>query len=373
MWAIVELRKRSLFCAEERIEKIKQVKSMATKRFNKTILELEANAVMWWPKNLTTKEADTSIVPLLLKTQAEFISILNIAPTDIQGLFKIIAASKVSANVFLKHLVVLSDYGGEQIQRLNINFKDIFPQSGGRYFFEYYKEEKKIRYIFKALPVKGALNNKRLLIDGPSLTKDHELSPIIEDLIALLMFGSSAVDDNISSILNKCEIGTLVGDEVALSKYVKQKYIWVSRITGGAAANTLGQIAQTYARDYLRDHLPKKYEVVRNGHISIVSDNDDIKPLPFDIVVMHKEKKVGVEVSFQVTTNSTIERKAGQAQSRQALLHRNGDYIAYIIDGAGNFQRKSAIKAICKHSDCTVAYSDEEFQLLVDFIASKLK
>ncbi len=345
---------------------------MAIKKYNKTILELETNAIMWWPKNLTTMEADTSVIPLLLKTQAEFISILNIAPTDLQGLFNIINASKVSANVFLKHLVVLSDYGGEQIQRLNINFKDIFPQKNNQHFFEFYSNEKKVRYDFKSLPIKGTLNNKKLFIDGPSLIHDCKITPLIEDLIALLMFGSSAVDDNISTILNKCEIGTLIGDETALNKYVKQKYIWVSRITGGAQANTLGQVAQTYVCDYLKNHLPKNYEVVRNGHISVSSDGDATKPLPFDIVVTHETKKVGVEVSFQVTTNSTIERKAGQAQSRQALLHKNGHYIAYIIDGAGNFQRRSAIGAICDHSDCTVAYSDDEFQSLVDFIVSKL-
>ena len=36
---------------------------MAIKKYNKTILELETNAIMWWPKNLTTMEADTSVIP----------------------------------------------------------------------------------------------------------------------------------------------------------------------------------------------------------------------------------------------------------------------------------------------------------------------
>lgn len=79
-------------------------------------------------------------------------------------------------------------------------------------------------------------------------------------------------------------------------------------------------------------------------------------------------RKYGIEISFQVTTNSTIERKAGQAADRQRLMHSDGYSIAYIIDGAGNFQRRSAVSEICSHSDCTVAYSQEEFRILANWI-----
>ncbi|GEM_PF-1552170 len=43
--------------------------------------------------------------------------------------------------------------------------------------------------------------------------------------------------------------------------------------------------------------------------------------MPFDVVVEKGNKKIGIEVSFQVTTNSTIERKAGQAADRMNLMH----------------------------------------------------
>ena len=84
-------------------------------------------------------------------------------------------------------------------------------------------------------------------------------------------------------------------------------------------------------------------------------------------------KKVGVEVSFQVTTNSTIERKSGQAFDRQALMHKNGHKIAYVIDGAGNFQRFAAISSICTYSDCTIAYTDSEFDVLANFAREVLE
>ena len=94
--------------------------------------------------------------------------------------------------------------------------------------------------------------------------------------------------------------------------------------------------------------------------------------MPFDLVIEKGKKKVGIEVSFQVTTNSTIERKAGQAADRQMLVHKSGYSIAYVLDGAGNFQRSSAISTICNHSDCTVAYTLSEFKVLSNWIKSVL-
>lgn len=91
--------------------------------------------------------------------------------------------------------------------------------------------------------------------------------------------------------------------------------------------------------------------------------------MPFDMIAEAPSgKRCAIEVSFQFTTNSTIERKAGQAQSRQSLLHRKGYCIAYVIDGAGNFERRSAISTICRYSDCTVTFRDSEIRRLANFL-----
>ena len=95
--------------------------------------------------------------------------------------------------------------------------------------------------------------------------------------------------------------------------------------------------------------------------------------MPFDMVAEAPNgKRCAIEVSFQFTTNSTIERKAGQAQSRQRLLHKKGHYIAYVMDGAGNFERRSAISTICRYSDCTVTFCDSEITKLASFLAQML-
>lgn len=114
-----------------------------------------------------------------------------------------------------------------------------------------------------------------------------------------------------------------------------------------------------------------KVKIINNGTI-ILDGYGKSSGMPFDIIVTKNDKSVGIEVSFQVTTNSTIERKAGQAEARKILMNAAGHKIAYVIDGAGNFQRTSAISMICQHSNCTVAYSDDEFDLLVSFVRESL-
>ena len=53
-------------------------------------------------------------------------------------------------------------------------------------------------------------------------------------------------------------------------------------------------------------------------------------------------------------------------------MSREGHFIAYVLDGAGNFSRTSALTRLCQSSDCTVAYSDAELNVLADFIRGKL-
>ena len=47
-------------------------------RYNRTLTELEANACKWWPENLVMLEAESSIIPTLVRTQDQFISILTL-------------------------------------------------------------------------------------------------------------------------------------------------------------------------------------------------------------------------------------------------------------------------------------------------------
>jgi len=337
--------------------------------YNRTREELESQACKWWPENLVIMEADASIVPILLRTQDGFISILTLAnPIDVDSVFDIMAASDYPANLFLKHLMVLTDFGSEPLQRINRDFQDYFPSGTIEYITNGVLKE----YSFSAIPSCGTLNNKKMRTDASGILQASEFGSLYKDIIVLLLFGSNATDDWIASIFSKCIVGNLMGNTEALKEFIKQRYIHVSRITRGAQSNDLGNAAQVYVQSYLERHLGSDYSISSNGSIPSVSHNDGRTLTTFDLSVEKNGRYVGIEISFQVTTNSAIERKAGQAQSRFIAVEATGNYIAYILDGAGNFQRTSALTTICENSHCSVAYTDAEFDVLIRFIREKL-
>ncbi len=340
-------------------------------KYKKTLADLEKVAIKWWPKTLEEQVAQSSVIPKLIQTQDEFISILKLSGHSPEQIFSVIEASQLAPNIFLKHLVVLADYGGELIKRLGKEFNVVFPRDAKTKTrrLQFIFLGKTHHYTFKALPVTG-LSNAKLKIDGKAIVKATPLDDLHKDLIMVLLFGGVSTASHMAA-LERCDLGGLMGKPHEIDLYVKQKYIQVSRITTGASANSLGQIAQIYVAEYLRSQLDDSYTVQSNGKVKLKS-YDSETGMPFDVVVKRGKRIVGVEVSFQVTSNSVIERKAALAEDRLAQMSKEGHYIAYVLDGAGNFSRGSALTTLCQSSDCTVAYSAGELDTLVDFIQGKL-
>jgi hypothetical protein len=301
------------------------------------IKDLENKALKFWPQKISEKEKNSSIIPKLIETQDKFISLLNISDaTPFKWKKTLLNTKTLSGNLFLKHLIVLSDIGGEKLMRFKKELPKVFKKG-----MKFIWDGKTFTYKFQTLTDKSNWNNKNLSADGEGLIKSVDLNPIMEDVCMLLLFGGSAINDNIpNDIIEKCMIGTMLGKTNELETFVKQRYIWVSRITGGAEANTLGQLTQNYVKEYLEAKLPDWR--INKDQLPKVSQNERTS-LSVDIVAKSPTGKFcAVEVSFQVTTNSTIERKAGQAQARQELLHANGHKIAYVIDGVGKYFKEAA-------------------------------
>ncbi|QTA90705.1 hypothetical protein [Desulfonema magnum] len=344
---------------------------MPQKNYRRSVDELRKLASMFWPSELSEQAAKISVIPVLLKTQDQFIAILSVPVPSLQNLFKIVTASSFSGNLFLKHLVILADFGGEQLQRINSNFKRLFPSGK----IDYLWNNASHTYKFQELPV-SHLTNARLGLAGKKLFKKREFDGLLQDVTAILMFGSSCLNETNAAVLTNCEIGNYLGQPEKLGKFIKQRYIWVSRITMGSQSNNLGQFAQKFVTDYLEKNLKiKKAVISSNAVIPGVTHTDEQTNCltSFDIVVSKNSRYVAIEVSFQVTTNSVIERKAGQAQARYYQINRSGYKIAYVLDGAGNFQRETALRTLCSYSHCTVAFSGSELGVLCNFIEGYLK
>ena len=344
-------------------------------RYIRTVEQLEIVGSKWWPKEVRDEAMKVSILQYLLDTQEKFISLLTLADRDKpEKLFNLIEASDFAYHLFLKHLILLTDVGSEPIQRFNASFNEIFPNG----ILNYTIGKKKHNYTFAALPTRGVPSNKKMQGDTlENLMAKCKNVNLCKDLITLLIYGAASVSPRASSVLYKCNAYEYLGQETLIKKYVRQNYIRVSRIVSGREAADLGNVAQNYAAHYLADHLGKNYNVVIAGTIPGVK-MDDNKDVTFDIVINRKDdtgrfkKYVGIEVSFQETSNSTIERKAREARARFQNTNNKRCYVAYIIDGAGNFSRTAAVTDLCDNSHCNVAYTPAEFDLLIEFIKEKL-
>lgn len=327
--------------------------------------DLEAHAAKFWPTVLAQREQKTSIIPKLIESQDKFIGILYVADASPVAWKTVLESTNgMPANLFLKHLVVLSDVSGEKLQRFRANILKFF--SNGMMTF-HWKGIKHI-YQFQSLPSCRTWTNGSLKVDAAGIARPENLSSAMEDVAMLLIHGGASISPGVSDeISDKCIIGSLIGRKPELDGFVRQRYIHVSRITGGATANAMGQLCQAYVKERLQHALPK-WNFSRHT-IPGISHNAGRTDMAFDLVAESPTGKCcAIEVSFQVTTNSTIERKAGQAAARQQLLKAAGHKIAYVIDGAGNFQRRSALAAICANSDCTVSFRDEELDTLAAYL-----
>lgn len=344
-------------------------------KYLRTVKDLEQVGCKWWPKEVRDEAMKVSILQYLLDSQEKFISLLTLADsTRPEKLFRLLDASEFEYHLFLKHLALLTDVGSEPIQRFNTSFNEIFPDK--ELVFKLGRKE--YRYTFTSLPIKGKPNNEKMQIDTienlQAACKNKNLS---KDLIVLLIYGAASTIPRTRAILYKCNAFEYLGQEEKIKQYVRENYIRVSRIIAGKTATDLGNVAQIYALKYLSEHLGDNYNLVNNGTIPGVKLDDD-KEATFDIVIDKKDDKgrikkyVGIEVSFQETSNSVAERKGREAQARFRNTNNKRSYVAYIIDGAGNFSRPSAMNDMCNNSHCNVAYTPEEFEILIEFIKEKI-
>jgi hypothetical protein len=340
-------------------------------RYNRTLSQLKEKAVLFWPPSLLEQAGDVSVLPLLLKTQDKFISILTLSDSKPDAWKKLLDISEeIQANIFLKHLMVLSNLGGEALNK--------YPPLS-KYFndsqMEYTWRGKNYIYKFQQINQKVPLNNQSLKVDGKSLLKGQKLNARREDVIMLILYASSSTNNTFpEDVKEKCMIGSLIGNPDELKNFVKQNYIRVSPQVSGATATTLGKFAEAFVLNVLKHELPE-WKFKQNGKIPGIGHTDDkSEETTFDIVAISPNRKYfAIEVSFQFTTNGTIERKAREAKNRANLLHQSGHYICYVIDGAGNINiRERAVSIICQFSDCTVTFSEEEISFLSQFLKDNL-
>lgn len=126
-------------------------------KYARDLKELKKRAVLFWPKEILLREASASVLPLLLKTQDKFISVLNLADSAPDSWKNHIDSNEIKGNIFLKHLMVLSDLGGEALNKLPPLHK--YFKKGKMY---YVWRNNPCEYKFQQIQNDVALTNRNL-------------------------------------------------------------------------------------------------------------------------------------------------------------------------------------------------------------------
>lgn len=134
----------------------------------------------------------------------------------------------------------------------------------------------------------------------------------------------------------------------------------------------MGYLAQGYVKERLAQYLPR-WDFSKST-IPGISQNEGRTATRFDIVGTSPDGRIswGIEVSFQFTTNSVVERKAKLAYDRQKRLHDKGHKVAYVVDGAGNFERHSFVQDLIDYSDCIVNFSEDDIEYLAQTMEEQI-
>lgn len=181
---------------------------------------------MFGTTELSEETTKARVIPILLNTQGTFIAILSVPFPSLNDLFQTVNRSSLSGNVFLKHLMILADFGSEQLQLVNAKFKALFPSGKLEYLW---KKQLRI-YKFQQLPIAN-LTNDTLGLTGNKLLCERKLDPLLQDLAAILIFGSSCMDETTALALRQCNIGRFLGQLSIMTTIAKQRYIWMSNVT----------------------------------------------------------------------------------------------------------------------------------------------
>lgn len=336
-------------------------------KFERTPKELEQVAVLWWPQDLREEVAKNSPNLLLRGTFSHFKKFLQEAPDNPINFPSYVEASPLGSNMLLKHLMIFNDYAGEPVQRLHAQRHNLFPNMSEGLSILWNMDEIRLN-IDGFLESTKALNNSSLKVDGPSLAYPSEHSHLTTSLATLLAYGAFAVRPEVSEVLFRCDAASWFGKTDELESHLEQRYLDVNRSVSGAQSNSLGQILQRRVKTAIEERYKDYDEILTNGRVEVNGDK-----ITSDIFIKKGKKAVAIEVAFQETTNSVIERKGTDAHKRKELLNSVGIASVYVLDGIGNFQRQSAITKLCENSDCTVAFSDKEFDVLVAFIIDWFK
>jgi hypothetical protein len=334
-----------------------------------SIDELRDRALLWWPDEIRKEVATASFKDAMLVTFPIFQQTLKEC-TDLGSLIQKVKElneeDKLPANLFLRHCMLFTDLGWEAVKKWygEETYSEMFPDGKfkvGEIEFE----------MPKATNSKVRTKSKDIQESYSYELSSDQLEQIIACIKLLFMGSHSSL-----SQLERCNLSNYFDDEDGelFVADATMKYISVSKQTSGAEAAGSGDILEKNIaiepiNAYLSENFPELEYVSKTSHEFVAGH-----PLVSDQWFVNEEnyRAVALEVSFQETTNSVIERKRKDAENRKNLFPDNCK-SAFVIDGVGSIEhRQNAVREILSNADIVVTAHADEISRLAEYIGEWL-
>ncbi|WP_223553890.1 hypothetical protein [Lysinibacillus sphaericus] len=314
----------------------------------------------FWSEELVGKQNEQGLVNELLSISSLIQqTLLNSSVTSLIDSLKNLKyedENRVPRSLILKSLMILLDVSAEILDRV------------GLYCYH--------NGISELNTSNGTFNLKKF---GPDFNKGLSNENIyklantdedfFEDVLTFMLYAYNSQEFSKYITFANFKLATLVGNPTALTNFYLNRTIENSSQIKQLRAVVFGNSLQTNVKNQILDALniygvqeapANRYVDGKQFDLVLCKPEENLPPEQWKWVIM--------EVAFQETTNSVIERKASQAQLIYRTLEETNHKLVYLIDGAGFVKRHKVTSTIYENTHFTTTANPAYFNGLIDFL-----
>jgi len=300
------------------------------------------NGMWFWTTDLLPDDLYGDETERVLNTKDQFTAILRASDAD--EIVSDLLRADLRNPLLLQHCMLTTDIGKETLDRLAF-----FLSHDGVDTVEIDAASTTREYRIQRLadPDFSVANRS-----FDSFTEEG-----FEDIFTVLCFGSCMPLLSEYVTFRRCRLGEICGDETAIADYFADLYVLFSDQTKGRVRVKKGRAPERLVRQTLDT-------VTAQSDLSYTSDNrvpdmpEEDEDQEFDFVLVDDDRYVAIEVAFQETTNSTLERKARQSRELFPLFEHRDCELIHVVDGAGYFERSNALRQMVEFSHLAVSLGE---------------
>ena len=319
---------------------------MNDQEVNEKIEALKKNSTWFWTDQIRGKinmlESDD-----LQETLSDFKKMLQ---KNDRGIIvkKLLNSTTVKPKLAIQHLMLASDCSAEFLDRV----KSYLIKDKHNDIKILTPDNRQIPYKFKKI----TKNPSQKLSKTYIVNADNEL---LNDVMTIIIFGAEITLFKNFSNFKKLSLCKIVGNIDKVNEYFDPLYLKTSRQTQGRISAQSGKNPQNLVKKKLDEYFEgnEDFSIVPGNRIPNIGK--EAKGFQVDLAYKITGKSptyIGIEIAFQETTNSVIERKSKQAAAIINEFNNKKYYLCFVVDGAGYFTRESAMKGTIKNSHKVVTF-----------------